>query len=528
MKIKESVFKGRTIARSSDLTNDERLYLFDKTKRLKQAFMDRDEEILDEFRVKSNIGIYLCFFEPSTRTKESFKNAAKFLGAKVSNLDVEASSVAKKESYQNTIKALAGYNNSIFIVRSRVEGLCTWLKDVSETFAQKNGLYQPAFINGGDGKHEHPTQEELDQFSFLEHLNWDNSKIHIALVGDLFHGRTVHSKIWGLDIFKEVKVDLIAPQVLQMPDYYVKEMEKKGFIVRKFESLKDYYKGKDIASIQYFTRLQIERMGEAIKQMENELREAITFSTEFMDMVPGNTKLYHPQPFDKEKPTIPQEISKTSLNGYDNQSINGFFYRITLLNSVAGNIGHDFKGKILEKIEFKEDFIEKVSIEKKEKPEPKVGIRPVSNGIVVDHICKGDNAKEIWKHLHLILRITKLNNIGFCGVCESGRGKTKGILVLPEEKEFGESIVKRLAAVCPGSTINVIKNNQVEKKLRLHMPPRVYGFAEIACKNKNCISREELLEGTPPEFHRYTSKVFSCKYCDTTHSFKEIWKEHWN
>lgn len=528
MQNKESVFKGKTIARSSDLTNDERLYLFYKTKRLKKAFMENAEKVLDEFRLKSNKGVYLCFFEPSTRTKESFKNAAKFLGAQVSNLDVESSSVTKKESYQNTIKALVGYNNSIFIVRSRVEGLCTWLKDANKSFAQKQNLPRPTFINGGDGKHEHPTQEELDQFSFLEHLNWDNSRIHIALVGDLFHGRTVHSKIWGLNIFKKVKVDLIAPEILQMPDYYIKEMEKNGFEVRKFHSLQDYYHKEDIANIQYFTRLQIERMGETIKQREKELRKAVTFSEEYIKILPENTKLYHPQPFDKEKPTIPMSIADTSLNGYDNQSINGFFYRVVLLNAVAGNIGHDFEGEISKENEFEEDFIENISVEKKQKPEPKVGIRPISEGVVIDHICKGENAKEIWKHLHLVLRITELNDVGFCGVCESGNGKTKGILVLPGQKEFDKGLVKRLSAVCPGSTLNIIKNNQVEKKLRLNMPPRVYGFEQTSCKNENCISREELLEGALPEFQRYSPRVFSCKYCDMTHSFKEIWKEHWH
>ena len=27
---------------------------------------------------------------------------------------------------------------------------------------------------------------------------WDTSSIHLALLGDLFHGRTVHSKVDGL------------------------------------------------------------------------------------------------------------------------------------------------------------------------------------------------------------------------------------------------------------------------------------------------------------------------------------------
>ena len=61
---------------------------------------------------------------------------------------------------------------------------------------------KPVFINAGDGRHEHPTQEFLDEFTFLEQRGWDDSHIHVALIGDLFHGRTVHSKADGLNVFR--------------------------------------------------------------------------------------------------------------------------------------------------------------------------------------------------------------------------------------------------------------------------------------------------------------------------------------
>ncbi len=515
-------FKGRSIARSSDLSRDEKFYLFEKTRKLKEAFYENNSDVLDEFKVKGALNIYLCFFEPSTRTKESFKNAAKFMNARVNNLDVDISSLTKSESYWNTIKTLEGYDNSIFIIRSKVEGLCTWLGEASEKFSKRFGGSKSAFINGGDGKHEHPTQEELDQFSFFEQLNWDNSRIHIALVGDLFHGRTVHSKVSGLKIFEKVKVDLIAPEILQMPEYYVNEMKNNGFEVRVFDSLNEYYNQDDVANIQYFTRLQIERMGESVIQREDELREAVTFDEKYIDKIPSDTKLYHPQPFYKEKPTIPSSMSFTKFNGYDNQSINGFFYRIVLLNAISGNIGSDFKGSSPENVSYEYDYIEKVEVKQKGKPEPKVGIRPISDGVVVDHICKGETAEEIWNHLHLVLKVTDISDIGFCGVCESGEGN-KGIFVLPRQQEFDEELIKRFTAICPGSTLNFIKNDRVEKKLRLHMPPRITGFEEISCKNLNCISREEYSEGVEPEFHMYNGKKYICKYCDTTHSFKEIW-----
>ena len=99
---------------------------------------------------------------------------------------------------------------------------------------------RPSFLNAGDGRHEHPTQEALDQFSFLEQLNWDRSEIHLALVGDLANGRTVHSKADGLQVFARVVVDLVAPQELRMPEVYVKKMKDAGMIVREFASIHEY------------------------------------------------------------------------------------------------------------------------------------------------------------------------------------------------------------------------------------------------------------------------------------------------
>ena len=92
-------------------------------------------------------------------------------------------------------------------------------------------LPQASFLNAGDGRHEHPTQEFLDEFSFLEQLEWDRSSIHLALVGDLFHGRTAHSKVEGLKIYGKVKVDLIAPDEIGMPPGYVRLMHENGYEV---------------------------------------------------------------------------------------------------------------------------------------------------------------------------------------------------------------------------------------------------------------------------------------------------------
>src|SRR5690606_38108173 len=183
-------------------------FLYHQTNRLKKKWKNKED--CSEFEIKlPSVGIYRVFTEPSTRTKESFINAAKFhKNAKTNIFESEHSSFNKSESYIDTFNMLTGYSDhSIFVVRTKLVGTCKLLDEKVSEYAFRHSLNKPSFINAVDGKHEHPTQEILDEYTFLEQLNFDNSYIHIALVGDLLHGRTVHSKVSGLRISKYVLVD---------------------------------------------------------------------------------------------------------------------------------------------------------------------------------------------------------------------------------------------------------------------------------------------------------------------------------
>ena len=60
-------------------------------------------------------------------------------------------------------------------------------------------------------------------------------------------------------------------------------------------------------------------------------------------------------------------------------------------------------------------------------PEFKIGIIPIKNGTVIDHIGKGDEIDTIWEHINNIRKILKLNTIGSHGVFKSSKtGKNKG------------------------------------------------------------------------------------------------------
>ncbi len=529
---KQNVFAGRSLCVIEDFSKEERMYLFSQVKTLKQAMEQRDEQKLASYRIDDkDFGIYEVFLENSTRTKESFRNAANFHHAKVSEMSAENASFSKGESYADTFNTMIGYYNSIFIVRSKVEGLCKYLEEACSAYAQRNSLYRkPAFINAGDGKHEHPTQELLDEFTFLEDNNWSNDSLHLALVGDLFHGRTVHSKADGLKIFKSVKVDLIAPEELAMPEFYVERMKENGYSVRIFSSIEEYLAQDDIASKWYFTRPQLERMGDRILQKQEELRRSITFTKEFLPKIKEGTKFYHPLPRHKVTPTIPTFLDETPLNGWERQSINGMYVRIVLLSLIAGRIGSDFVPTVKKEEAVREDYITEIDLTSKPMKEKHVseGVQPIHNGIVIDHILKGDNPGEIRRHMRLISTVLGLDEQkGGDWVSTGNDDQTyKGIIFRPGSYDLDRKQLKRLSAVAPGCTLNLIKDGRVIHKFRLYLPPRIYNFEDLACTNEACISNPEQNEGVPAMFQRTKENTFVCAYCNKTHTFKEIWKRH--
>ena len=519
-------FAGRTISIVNDLSRDEQLYLYRKTAELKKKYLNNED--VSEFRIiDPDISVYLIFMENSTRTKESFRNAVQFHDIKLNVFDAQSSSFNKQESMIDTIKMLFGYSKrSLFIMRTTEEGVCRVLDEELASYAKKVGYEKAAFINAGDGKHEHPTQEFLDEFTFLEKKNWDNSEIHIVLTGDLYHGRTVHSKVAGLKIFNKVMVDLIAPSELAMPDYYERMMQDNGFTIRKFQSIEEYLEQDNIADIWYFTRLQLERMGDKVKEKEQLLRRSVTFRKEFLEKIPPSTKFYHPLPRHRVHPVTPDFLDHTSFNGWDEQSINGFFTRTIELAMVGGKLGEDFSGESPEKTDDFSHFIESVSITKKSKihDKYKVGIKPVDNGIVIDHIGKGEDVDTIWNMIDKIRRILKLNCRSSHGVFHTGDGDTyKGIISLPDILTLNEENIKKLSAIAPGCTLNIISDQSVKEKFRLHMPPKIYNFEEISCKNENCISHPAKYQHVVTYFNRSKDSKFVCKYCEKSYSFNEIW-----
>ena len=148
------------------------------------------------------------FFEPSTRTRLSFESAMLSLGGKVLGFSSASSSSASKgESVSDTIRTVSCYSD-IIAMRHPKEGAPLVASMHSEV----------PVINAGDGGHNHPTQTLTDLLTIhREKGRLDN--FTIGFCGDLKFGRTVHSLIKALSRYENVKVVLIAPEELELPDY---------------------------------------------------------------------------------------------------------------------------------------------------------------------------------------------------------------------------------------------------------------------------------------------------------------------
>jgi aspartate carbamoyltransferase len=243
-----------------------------------------------------------------------------------------------------------------------------------------------------------------------------------------------------------------------------------------------------------------------------------------LGLLPEGARFYHPLPRDRTAPTNPTFLDDLPLNGWDGQSANGYWTRIALIAMVSGLIGGDFEGEARKLPSYEDDFVREARVAEHPKPEYKVGIKPVEDGIVIDHISSGEPIDVIWSHLDAIRRMLKLDVRGGHGVFHNNKGAYKGIISLPDVMSFGERDLKKLGAIAPGCTLNLVHEHKVVKKYRLSMPPRIYGFDEISCKNESCISSPKNLEGVTTEFLREGDKAkFICRYCEREHAFRDIW-----
>lgn len=256
----------------------------------------------------------LLFFEPSTRTKLSFEQAAKLLGASTIGFTSEtASSSAKGESLADTIKTIESYADAI-VIRHSKEGAARLAADVSE---------KPV-INAGDGPNQHPTQTLLDLYTIKKEKKKLN--LNVAILGDLKYSRTVHSFVYALALFN-ADIRLSSPRGLEMQEEFIDELKERKAKI----AVEDRLSLKDV-DVLYVTRIQKERFPD--EEEYEKVKGAYRITLDALEEAKKDMIILHPLPRVDE---IDYAVDYTRHAKYFEQVRNGIPVRMAILAMVMGD-----------------------------------------------------------------------------------------------------------------------------------------------------------------------------------------------
>ncbi|KAL1140533.1 hypothetical protein AAG570_000463 [Ranatra chinensis] len=255
------------------------------------------------------------FYEVSTRTSCSFSAAMQRLGGKVIHVDETSSSVKKGETLEDTVAVMAGYAD-VVVLRHPEPG----------AVARASHHCRKPLLNAGDGVGEHPTQALLDVFTIREEIGTVNGLV-ITMVGDLKHGRTVHSLARLLTLYN-VQLRYVSPASLGMPSQIVEFVRRKGIHQQEINSLEEALPDSDVV---YMTRIQRERFPS--EEEYNKACGLFVLTPHLMTKAKRKMVVLHPLPRVFE---ISPELDSDPRAAYFRQAECGMYVRMALLAMVLG------------------------------------------------------------------------------------------------------------------------------------------------------------------------------------------------
>ena len=253
------------------------------------------------------------FFEPSTRTRLSFEAAMLELGGSVIGFSAAGnSSAAKGESVADTAKTVSCYAD-IIAMRHPLEGAA---------LVAANNASIPV-INAGDGGHCHPTQTLADLLTIHREKGGFND-LTVGFCGDLKYGRTVHSLINALSRYSGIRVVLISPEELKLPDYVKEEiLDKQGMPYTETPSLEEAIPQLDVL---YMTRIQQERFAD--RDQYERLKDSYVLDLPKLEGAKPDLCIMHPLPRVNE---ISVAVDADPRACYFKQVLAGKYMRMALI-----------------------------------------------------------------------------------------------------------------------------------------------------------------------------------------------------
>lgn len=253
------------------------------------------------------------FFEPSTRTRLSFEAAMYELGGNVLSVaGGNSSSAAKGESVADTAKTVSCYAD-IIAMRHPKEG--------APLVASMNASIP--VINAGDGGHNHPTQTLADLLT-ISREKGRLGNLTVGFCGDLKFGRTVHSLIAALSRYTGIKIVLISPEELRVPDYIKTDVMEKNNV--PYEETTDLLAAMSELDILYMTRVQRERFFNEEDYLR--LKDSYILTPDKLKGAKEDLSILHPLPRVNE---IAVAIDDDPRACYFKQVFNGKIIRMALI-----------------------------------------------------------------------------------------------------------------------------------------------------------------------------------------------------
>ncbi|ALZ83281.1 MULTISPECIES: aspartate carbamoyltransferase catalytic subunit [Pseudomonas] len=251
------------------------------------------------------------FFENSTRTRTTFELAAKRLSADVITLNVSTSSTSKGETLFDTLRNLEAMAADMFVVRHADSG--------AAHFIAEHVCPDVAIINGGDGRHAHPTQGMLDMLTIRRHKG-DFANLSVAIVGDILHSRVARSDMLALRTLGCRDIRVVAPRTLLpvgLEDLYG---------VRTCTDLAEGLEGVDVVIM---LRLQRERMQGGLLPSEGEYYRLFGLTRQRLARAKPDAIVMHPGPINRGV-----EIESAVADGEQSVILNQVTYGIAVRMAV--------------------------------------------------------------------------------------------------------------------------------------------------------------------------------------------------
>ena len=277
------------------------------------------------------------FFEASTRTDLSFQAAMRRLGGQVISASngVSFSSVYKGENLADTVRAAGCYADVIVLRHPKVGSSYEAAYYIDKLNQQIDN--PSVIISGGDGIGEHPTQALLDMFTIYDKKQQFDG-LTITMVGDLKHGRTVHSLAKLLAIYGAagVRVCFVSPKSLAMPRSIVDAMGTRGVTVYETSDLNEVLAESDVI---YWTRVQEERFADNMAEFEA-IKNDFIMTPPVLARAKNDAILLHPLPRKHEMGTQADHdiLDEDPRAVYFEQMENGMYVRMALIAKVLRGV----------------------------------------------------------------------------------------------------------------------------------------------------------------------------------------------